>query len=354
MRVNCRTAINSARIAATYTGTVIGAGFSSGQELMQFFVSYGSIATLSLVIAGVLFSWFGASLLNVGHQLQSRQYTQGFYRICGPRLGWLLDFFTTVFLFSSLTIMLAGMGTVGRDYLGLPFNLGLGLMAIIVTLTVCSGIDGIANCNLVVIPILIVCTGLIGVSSLLYHGSSPALLTVAPQASLQPAPHWLLGCLLYVSFNVILAATVLVPLGAATPSRRERLLGGIFGGLTLSVLALFIAVIIILHFPAIASYEVPMLYVSSAQHPWSHAAYAATLVIAMYTTAIASFYGCMIKMRAGWGLRQSTAMVVIVGASIILGQVGFVTLIAALYPAFGYLALWFTVKLAWQSVRRKR
>lgn len=351
--MNCRTAINGAKIAATYMGTVIGAGFASGQEIMQFFVSYGSVCFVSLVLAGCLFGWLGGSMLELGRQQQLKNYTQAFYYVCGPYIGRLLDILTTLFLFSGLTIMLAGAGTVCRDYLGLPFNLGIGLMAAATVLTVCFGLEGIAHGNFIAVPLLIGCTMLTGINSLLYHNTNPIVLPLTAEPKLQPAPHWLLACFQYVSYNLILAASVLVPLGAEIRNRNDRCWGSTLGGLFLTALALFIACVIVLHLPDIAADEVPMLHISRTQHPLSYVAYGITLIIALYTTAIASLYGSAAKLCAVLRVNRFAALLVITAASIALSQLGFSALIGALYPVFGYSALWFSLKLLWHSIQRK-
>ena len=43
-------------IAATFIGTTIGAGYASGQEILQYFVSFGILGGMgALAIAGALF-----------------------------------------------------------------------------------------------------------------------------------------------------------------------------------------------------------------------------------------------------------------------------------------------------------
>src|SRR5690242_12070807 len=51
------------RVAFTYIGTVVGAGFASGQEILQFFTRYGSLATLTIALSTVLFIWIGIQLM---------------------------------------------------------------------------------------------------------------------------------------------------------------------------------------------------------------------------------------------------------------------------------------------------
>ncbi len=51
------------KIASIYVGTVIGAGFASGREIIDFFGVYGIKGIWGIVIAGLLFSLVGSLLL---------------------------------------------------------------------------------------------------------------------------------------------------------------------------------------------------------------------------------------------------------------------------------------------------
>lgn len=349
-----RQAIDIAKIAATYVGTVVGAGFASGQELLQFFVSYGSAGFIGIAFTGLLFAWLGSQLLGLGNRLRATGYHEIIYYLCGERIGRVLDNLIAFFLFGGLVIMMAGVGTVFRDFMDLPYAAGLAVISLAICITALFGVKGIASANLLVTPFLAVFTIMIGINSLTYHGFDPSLLVLDPQPNLQPAPHWILACMLYLSYNLVLGATVLGPLGAQISSPRVRHLGGLIGGLILAVLAAFIGMVITLHYPDILSYEVPMLYVSSIQQTWSHYAYAFTVLKAMYSTALASLFGCATKLEHSTGMTFSLSIFVVLTASLICSQYGFANLIGALYPIFGYVSLYFTFRLSLFALRYRR
>lgn len=353
-RVTLRQAIDIAKIAATYVGTVVGAGFASGQELLQFFVSYGSAGFFGIALTGFLFAWLGSQLLSLGSRLRATGYHEIIYYLCGDRVGRVLNNVIAFFLFGGLVIMLAGVGTVFRDFLNMPYNAGLAMISAAIFITVLFGVKGIASANLIVTPFLAIFTIMIGVNSLSYHGINYALLTLEPQPLLQPAPHWLLACLLYASYNLVLGATVLGPLGAQVGSPQARLLGGVIGGLILAVLAAFIGTVVMLHYPQVLNYEVPMLYVSSIQQTWSHYAYAFTVLKAMYSTALASLFGCANRMEHVTGLTFRASIVIVMAASLLGSQFGFANLIGMLYPLFGYVSLYFILRLSWHALRGRQ
>ncbi|VBB09848.1 Hypothetical protein LUCI_5146 [Lucifera butyrica] len=342
--------LGAVRVAATYTGTIIGAGFASGQEMLQFFIAYGSIGLAGILLAGGLFAWLGSRMLELGYRFKLTGYPEALQHICGKKTGWILDFLTAGFLFGVMTVMLAGTGVIVENYFYVSAAAGILTVAAAVAATVWGGIENIANANMLVTPLLALSALIIGIHSLLYHGLNFSLLNIPVQEFIHPAPHWLLAALLYVSYNLVVSSTVLVPLGAQIRSHHIRKAGGILGGLSLGLLAGFIAVIIMLHYPLVLQYEVPMLYIASGQATWIHMLYAFTLLAAMYTTAVACLFGCSDKLHTATGLNRLLSILVMTGLALWCSQKGFSHLIALIFPLFGYATLWFTFRLVWLSL----
>jgi uncharacterized membrane protein YkvI len=342
-----------AKVAATYAGTIIGAGFASGQELLQFFVIYGSTGLAGILLAGCLFIWLGCRILELGHRLQATGYHQLLYYVCGARIGLLLDIIVSVFLFCVLTVMLAGAGTVCRDNFGLPYLSGLLAMSFLTLLTALRKVEGITTANLIVTPLLAIATLATSLYSLSYHGIDTSIFNTPSPLPSANSFHWLLASLLYVSYNLVMGTTVLAPLGAHTHGRITRLLGGVIGGAVLALLAGCVTLTVMLHYPQVLEYEVPMLYITSSQHNLNHLSYIIILIAAMYTTALASLYGCATKLQSVTCLPFTVCLVIILTLSLVFSQAGFANLITVLFPIFGYATLWFTIKLIWQAFRDK-
>ena len=47
------------QLAFVYVGTVVGAGFATGKEIVEFFVRFGWIGLLGILISGVIFTGLG-------------------------------------------------------------------------------------------------------------------------------------------------------------------------------------------------------------------------------------------------------------------------------------------------------
>lgn len=334
------------RIATTYTGTIIGAGFATGQELLQFFAAYGSIGLLGIVISVVLLTWLGIYLLHLGHRLHATGYHQLQYQVCGPRLGRVLEFCTLVFLFGGLTIMLAGFGLVYQEYLHLSIDTGLVIGTLSIGMIVFCGFRGISTANIIIIPVLIICVIILCINSLQYHHISTDILRI-PALSDTLLPNWIVSCLVYVAYNLMLGATVLGPLGSNTQTHHTRVCGGLLGGLMLLGMSLPMVTVILLHLEQAKICELPILLVANVQEGWSGNIYAFTLIGAMLTTAVASLYGCVEQIKTRWLVNRGKTIVILLLSAYAISKLGFTWLVATIYPFFGYVALLFVGKLIW-------
>lgn len=48
-------------IALAYIGVVVGAGFASGQEVLQYFVAHGKIGMMAVLMTAILMALVGAA-----------------------------------------------------------------------------------------------------------------------------------------------------------------------------------------------------------------------------------------------------------------------------------------------------
>ena len=55
--------LSAISIAFTYVGTLVGAGFASGQELKKYFVDFGVYGIVGLILASFLFFYLGKKIM---------------------------------------------------------------------------------------------------------------------------------------------------------------------------------------------------------------------------------------------------------------------------------------------------
>ncbi|MDA8234249.1 MAG: hypothetical protein M0Z31_05455 [Clostridia bacterium] len=341
------------QVAATYIGTVVGAGFASGQEVMKFFTLFGIQGLLGVAITTVLFICWGTAIMKLGCRLQARSHREIFHYLGGAKLGQALDTTITLFLFGALCVMLAGTGALFREYFHLPGPVGTGLTSLLVILTLFFGLRGIIAANSFIVPVMMVLVFALGGLSLV--GQDPAVLNrEIVSSSSAAAPHWLLSSVLYVAFNLILSTAVLAPLGREIGCEKALGLGGLLGGLGLGLMAAIIVASQIFHFPALAAYEIPMLHLIKSSLPVIQVLFALVLWGEIFSTLIADLYGFAMRTSQWLGVSFKVVVLAALVAATFFSKVGFATLVGTLYPLLGYLGLIYVGYLTFYMVRPHR
>ena len=333
------------KTAFLFAGTMLGAGFASGQELLYFFIAYGSMGIYGIVTAGIFFSLLGYRLLKISNQFETTDYTLFIYKLCGKRFGFILNLLLGFFLFTILQLMLIAAGTICRNYFYLPFALGYTSLSLLILVLALFGVQGIMKVNLIATPFLALIILIICFSSLHYHEFSFSLFEHTVSLSNQPAPHWLLSCLLYASYNLSISLPLLVPLGAKIKCNQTRLLGSILGATLLMSLAICITFTILLHCPYILNAQIPMLDISCSQSLLHSFLYLIIFLLAIFTTSLSCLYGCASQLKKHTNLPYPLCLIFLLCISFFFINLEFSEIIQRLFPWFGYLALFIMIKL---------
>jgi uncharacterized membrane protein YkvI len=327
--------ISPFKVAGTYIGTIVGAGFASGQEVFQFFTVFGDRGLMGLVVTTLLFILYGYIIMDMGMQLKSTSHLSIIRHTGGKWISFLADILITFFLFGAFTAMIAGSGALFRQEFNISFLAGNAIMAVITIITVLSGFKGIINAISFVVPFLIVAA--VGVSiystAVLPPAAENATVVLKPVGFLR---NWLWSAILYTSYNTVTSIAILGPLGAEVNNRKTILKGAIMGGLGLGVGAAAIYMALKVHYGAIEGLEVPMISIAEMISPPVKMIYAIVLLAEIYTTAVGNLYGFTARI-ADTDKKKARYVILISSAlAFTASQFGFSNLVKYLYPAVGY------------------
>ena len=319
------------KIAFTYVGAVIGAGFVSGQEIFNFFVIYGSEGLSLVLITGVLFAILGNSIFLISEKLAVDNYYQLFSYWGGKKLGLLADLNLTLFLLSSFIIMLVGSKEVFSTFIDLKYNWGLILTLLIVIITNFYGLEGVLDLNFILIPILllIIITFTSGVDIRIDF------------SYLNFNLEQLSSAFTYTGYNLVLAITVLLPL-VSKFNKLEVVWGISSGGIILGIIAFLIAATLIQFYDHILDEELPMLKAVQIYKPQYYYFYGLTLWLAMLTTASCNLYALLDRLQLIFQWSREKLLIFVIVLIIPLLQFSFSSLVEIIYPKLGVLSLfWF-------------
>lgn len=331
--------LSTFKIAAAYIGTVVGAGFASGQEVLQFFGYFGYPGLAALVLATLLFIYFGYLILKLGHELKADSHLPLIRYAGGKWAGAFVDYVITFFLFGALTVMAAGAGALFSEQLGLSKLLG-SLILIITSLgTVLLGLNGVISAISFMVPVLLATVVYVGFSTLWTMGLHPGVSAAAVKAGNPAVPFWPLSAVVYISYNLVLAVAVLAPLGKEAGSIADVKKGALWGGLGLGVGAALIFLSMMAYMPKAAGFEIPMIYVAGQITPTARIFFALVLYMEIYTTAVGSLYGFAVRFTKPGSARLKIVAALASGGALLAARFGFTALVRVLFPLVGYAGL---------------
>jgi uncharacterized membrane protein YkvI len=283
--------LSALAIASAFIGTVVGAGFATGQEVLQFFTFFGRAGFIGIGIAAVLFCYFGLVIMRISRELKADSHLEFVHHVCGPRLGVLMDWFITLSFLGVLVVMAAGSGAVTEEQLGLPPLYGSMAVTALAFITVISGVNNVIRAIGFVVPFLLLAVFQVAIYSIISDPITLHKILILESLESSVTTQWPFAALLYVSYNLLLAIAILAPLGVEAQHIKSLLFGGILGGLGLGFGVLAINLAIVSGVPEILPFQVPMVFLASRFNPLMAHAYGFILLLEIYTTAVSILYG---------------------------------------------------------------
>jgi uncharacterized membrane protein YkvI len=331
----------------TILGAVIGAGFASGQEVMQFFVILGNHAAWAMIEATLCFLFFALFLTRLCLNGQVTDYQGLLVAMGGRRAANVFRHVFAFFLWIGLTVMIAGSATLLSDLFSLPRLLTALPTALLIYIVSRRKAQGLAKANGLLMPCLIFLILFFLLRSLGVHAVAPAL---PAQASV----NWFWSGLLYVAFNSAILLVVIPPLIAQIDSPKQACVGTAAGIGLLCILLVTVILLLRRYQGVCAGAEVPMLSVAEYLVPSLPFLYAIPLWIALATTAFADAMGLDSYLEEQLRHRSHPTFIVLLALAVGCAQAGFARLVGLLYPLMGYVCLLFfiycLVRLALKSL----
>ncbi|MDQ0059276.1 YkvI family membrane protein [Paenibacillus harenae] len=323
------------QIASTYVGTIVGAGFASGQEILQFFTRFGFYGTFTIAIATILFIWLGAKMMLIASEINAKSYEDLNKALFGDKYGRWISHFMLVVLLGVTAVMLAGAGTIFYEHWNISYQSGLLITAAACYFLLRKGMKAILTVNAIVVPLMLIFTGFVMFDTFHTPGADK-FLTLTSDYS--PWAAWS-APFLYAAFNLTMSQAVLVPLGAEVKDRKTIIAGSWVGGIGIGFMLLAGHIALSVHMPGIQQFAIPMGGIARQLGSTVQYIYIMLIFAEIFTTLIAGIYGLSLQLheRLKWARGVLTIIVLVV--CYIASQIGFGPLLSTLYPVFGLISL---------------
>lgn len=346
-------------IAGSFIALLIGSGFATGQEIIQYFSSYGWWGILGVFIMFLMMTFVGVEFITVGYRKKFEHPNDIYGYYVGDKIGKFFDIFSVFFIYLSFIVMLAGAGATVFEQYGLPTWVGATGMAVVVALIAILGLGRIVDVIGNIGPVIVVLSVFVGVSAIIRHfDQAPVAVDVmqnlvANQEVKVASTNWLLAVFSYVGFCLLWLAAFLSQVGANTNSEKEAKAGAFWGsaGFSLGVLAMSLA--ILFGIAGLGGSQIPALILAREINPTFGYVYSITILLGIFTTAVPLLW-TVISRFAKEGTPRYRGLTLVLAAIgwFIAMFVQFDTLVNYVYVLNGYVGAILIVVMAYTAIRR--
>ncbi|MCL2767358.1 MAG: hypothetical protein FWE49_01310 [Synergistaceae bacterium] len=349
--------LNVLKFACAFTAFMIGSGFASGQEIMQFFTGFGNLGIIGAVISMILFAWSGAALMARGYEIKdTKELDHPFdhwfifkekgndvlYSI-GKCLSVFFEYFIPFFLFLVVVIMVSGAGATFNQYFELPVQTGCLIMALFVLISVLFGLKRLIDIIGILGSLTIVFTVIIGLYALMKNPggleNNGSAIAEIPKA----ADVWWISGILYVAYNVTGSVPFLTSMGATANSREEAKWGAIIGSVLLMISGIMLLIGQLAYANEVGKLEVPNLFLANLVAPVFGFVFSLILLSEIYSSAAPMLWVTCSKLAKEGSVANRIIIVTLTVVVYFGGQLPFGMLIGTIYPYMGYIGAFFLV-----------
>ncbi|MBP3939665.1 MAG: hypothetical protein IK955_09680 [Clostridia bacterium] len=332
--------INSIRLMFTFAGCFLGAGYVSGQELWQFFGSFGKIGLIGMAVSAILLSAFGIILTRYVQLTGISDMDKVVIKKDNKILRGVFVALEVFFLFGVFVIMTAGVGAMLNQVFGLNPLIGSAVFTVCVALTAICGMSGMVTAFSVTVPLLVIMSAVIFAVSGYKNGFSDIDFSISTNEN-PLLQNGFISAIVFVSYNLFASIGILTPIGKAVQKKSTLYAGIIGGGLLLLIIALGIMLTMALN-PESVSAQLPMLFAAQSINPVFTFIFAFLLFGGMFGTSVSSVFAIdeFVKSRFKANKKASVILIVIICLLSFVGSIfGFDKLIGIVYPVCGYLGV---------------
>ncbi|MFB6573338.1 YkvI family membrane protein [Kocuria palustris] len=326
----------SCKIALAFVGLLVGAGFATGQEVIQYFLSFGAIGLVGAVVAGVVFALAGAVIIQLGSFYLAEEHNRVFRSVANPVISRFLDIAVTLTLFAVGFVMLAGAGSTLEQQWGFPAWAGAAVMTVIVMLVGLLDVEKVSDVISMLTPLIILAVIVAFIYTMANLPQDFSQLSSVAQEQASPVQPWLLSALNYNGLALLLGVSMCLVIGGNNAEPREAGLGGLMGGILYTVLLLMAAVALYFNMAEVGDSAVPMLQLFEAMHPVLATIMVFIIFAMIFNTAIGMFYALGRRLTASHRDKYRPVFLLACLLGYGVSFAGFDTLMKYVYPVIGY------------------
>lgn len=337
---------------------LIGSGFATGQEALQYFSSFGATeAAGALVITFILYCYVTAVVMRDGRNLRLQSGNKIFEYYCGKYIGGFFGIFAPLFFFCMFAVMLAGAGAALNEHLGWNEQIGIFVMAAAALLTVMAGLDSLVSIVSKLGPVIVALSLIIGVVGIVRspQGIAESAETLPTLDVLQAAPNWAVSGFIFPALGILMLVPFLASLSRRSGNDREAVAGGLVGAVTFVAAVAVVAYGLLANIGDVYDKQIPMLWIADQVFTGAGTLFSVILFAGIYTTAVPLLWTSINRIESNDKSKRAKLFALIATVvAVLLAQVPFAELVNFLYPIAGYFALGLLACIVVRQIRNAR
>lgn len=323
------------KIIFVIIGTVIGAGFASGREIYLFFLQYGTIGKIGIILTGALTGIIIYKVLEITKTYEINNYNKLLEKINWKyeKLNKVINLIVNAFLLISFYIMVAGFSAYIEQTFKIPIYVSSTIFVIICYIIFKKSIQGVVKANEILVPLLVILIAYLGLKNMPYllNQNTGNVLVVKKNG-------WLWASILYASYNSIILIPVLTSLREYIYSKKDMVKIAIISSIIIIVLALFIYGLLIRGEFFVSELEMPLAQIIIEFGTIFKYIYGFVIIASIFTSAISAGYSFLENVTKDKKSYEIVLLIMCI-TGIAVSNIGFSKLVEILYPLFGVLGL---------------
>lgn len=316
-------------------GAIIGAGFSSGKEIVVFFSGAGNFSFILIVLITIFLYFVLSSLIKLGQNIKTNNI-KDINKILFKKTSKFFDIFILLGLFIFITAMVAGLNSVGK----LIFeNINFPVLTIIslffAFFIVLNGYEAIKSVNNFLMPIVLIFITFIALYSIFLNANSNLII---PTNLNEFFKFFALG-ICYISYNIVFSSSLIVEKSKDFTKKKSKI-NSIIISLVLGFLIFIINLALIKGEYNNFYGDLPMLNLAFKINGVVGYLFGFILWFSILTSLISSLY----MLVNAFKLNKYLSCAIFLTLSFILSFFGFSIIVNFIYPLQGLIGLVFIFK----------
>lgn len=343
----------SIKIVLAYLSFIVGAGFTTGQELLQFFVNYGNFAYIGAILTGIIVTFGTRQISKLGYRVDADTYDISLNHLFGDKLGKFIDFLIIFFLFGLTVVMVAGGGSALNQGFHLPIWVGSLLIVILLFIVLQLNFDKILKVLGFVTPFLVIVVFIIAGTNIL-HPTIPFSEVGRHIDSSKTSSHvWWWDAVVYGGLIIGNSFSFLTIVRNDAISHKTARRGAFLGGLAFSILLIIMVAGLLANIETANKVDIPTLLLAKDIHPLVAILMSAVMFGVIFNSCIGMLYPFLKRFTQPRTKQYTILLTVSLVLSFVLSFVGFVDLVNFVFKVFGYIGLFITFTLLMRWIYNK-